>query len=198
MIYLLRHGETEWNLARRYQGALDSPLTARGRMQATGMAERLASILSQSPDGVASEYRLVSSPLARAVETASIVGAVLGLPVETDLRLRELSIGAWDGMTKAEIEAQFPGALEGGGRSDWYFRAPGGESFEAARQRVAAWLAETADQPTMAVAHGLIGRMLRGVYAGLDREATLAQKAPQGGFFALSEGGISFIAVQSS
>jgi probable phosphoglycerate mutase len=186
-IYLVRHGETEWNVARRVQGAGDSPLTRRG----IGQAEAIGALLARTivPSG---GFVIVSSPQGRARRTAEIIGAALGLAVAIDARLAEVTLGGWDGMTMAEIDAEFPGALDGTTRGDWYFRAPSGEGFEAASARVAAWLRDVACS-TIAVSHGLTGQLLRGVYAGLDRTTTLEQPKPQDGVFRLQAGTVEFL-----
>jgi 2,3-bisphosphoglycerate-dependent phosphoglycerate mutase len=98
-ILLIRHGETDWNATGRIQGQSDIPLNASGREQARRVAQRLASEPVQA---------LYSSDLARAYETATIIGQPLGLTVVTSLRLRERQYGAWEGLTSAEIQARYP------------------------------------------------------------------------------------------
>ncbi len=95
-LLFVRHGETDWNADGRLQGHTDRPLNEYGRRQARELAERLA------PEGAAAIY---ASDLARAKETAEIVGAELGLPVVTDPDLRERNWGSWEGLTPAEREA---------------------------------------------------------------------------------------------
>jgi broad specificity phosphatase PhoE len=186
-IFFVHHGETEWNRAGRYQGRLDSPLTAEGRAQAARVAALLAREVRQIR-GV----RLVTSPLGRAVATARIIGAALGLAFATDARLVELSLGAWEGMTRDEIAATAPGALSGASRWDWYFRAPDGESFGACAERLAAFLAECRE-PAILVGHGVAGRILRGLYAGVTRDEALRQKVSRDGVFKLAAGRITFL-----
>jgi probable phosphoglycerate mutase len=182
---MLRHGETEWNLADRYQGRLDSPLTARGRDQARAMADLLAARLAD-----ATGLALVSSPQGRANETAWIIGDRLGLPVRSDERLREVSLGSWDGLSRSEIRDRFSDLLRGASSYDWYFRAPDGETFDGATRRLKAWIGGLAS-PTIAVTHGLASRLLRGLYAGLDRETALALPVSQGALFRLADGAIA-------
>ena len=98
-ILLVRHGETDWNATGRIQGHNDTPLNAAGRQQALRAAQRLA---LQPVRG------LYSSDLARAYETAMIIGEPLGLTVVTSPRLRERRYGAWEGLTAAEIQARYP------------------------------------------------------------------------------------------
>ncbi|HXH09659.1 MAG TPA: histidine phosphatase family protein [Alphaproteobacteria bacterium] len=98
-IILVRHGETDWNASGRIQGHSDTPLNARGRIQAQRVAQRLAGEPIRA---------LYSSDLARAFETATIIGRTLGIPVAISPQLRERRYGAWEGLTPAEIEARYP------------------------------------------------------------------------------------------
>ncbi len=98
-IILARHGETDWNLERRWQGHSDRALNETGRAQAEELAERLAG------EPIAAVY---SSDLVRAHETARIVAARKDLDVIVDPDLREIDIGVWSGLTMEEIEARFP------------------------------------------------------------------------------------------
>lgn len=117
-LVLLRHGQTDYNVAGRMQGHLDSILTEWGLAQAVGVAPEIARFL---PD------RLVSSDLRRAAETADVVGHACGQPVKLDPRLRETHLGEWQGRTVAEIEEGWPGAIARW-RSDPAWAPPGGES----------------------------------------------------------------------
>jgi broad specificity phosphatase PhoE len=96
-LLIARHGETEWNREERYQGHGDPPLNETGRAQADALAEKLAD------EPVEAVY---SSDLRRAAETAEIVGARLGLPVEHEPGLREIDVGSWQGLTKAQIDGR--------------------------------------------------------------------------------------------
>lgn len=193
MLYLLRHGQTEWNRDRRLQGQGNSPLTDLGRQQAGLMADLLAREISEP-----SKFRLVSSPLQRARETAAVVAARLGLPLEFDPRLAEIALGEWEGRFYAEVQRECGHLLEGTTRYDWFFRAPGGETLEMMSARLSEWIEETGAQPTIAVAHGLSGRILRGRYAGMNREAMLSQPVPQDGIYCLQRGAITFLSATGS
>jgi broad specificity phosphatase PhoE len=187
VIYFVHHGETEWNRAGRFQGRHDSPLTPEGRRQARRVAALLAGELP-APRDVA----LVTSPLGRAVTTAGILADVLDLPIFRDERLAELSLGEWEGLTRAEIEARRGQPLAGASRWDWYLRVPGGEDVDGVLARLRSWLAEQR-RPTIAVGHGVAGRLLRGLYAGLDREAALTQPVVRDAVFKLANGAITFM-----
>jgi probable phosphoglycerate mutase len=126
-LFLVRHGETDWNAEGRWQGQTDIPLNAAGRAQALALAARLRG------HGIAT---VATSDLRRARETAAIVAAELGLALDVvDHRLREQSFGDFEGLTARECEERFP---EAWARSlvDWRTTAPGGESGEAVLGRV--------------------------------------------------------------
>jgi broad specificity phosphatase PhoE len=188
-VFLLRHGETEWNTAGRFQGQRDSPLTARGREQAA----QLGGILHRS--FAAGRMPILHvSPLGRTRETAAIFCWCMGdlTQVTVDSRLQEVSAGSWDGLTQEDIEAGWPGALDGSNPYDWYFRAPDGETLDAACRRVRSWLAELdeLDGPVVAVSHGLLGRLVRGAWLGLSVPEMLSLPAPQDLVWHLSATGI--------
>ncbi len=184
---LVRHGETEWNSAGRFQGAKDSPLTSRGREQAQSAGRRLAAMFSS-----AAPVRAYVSPLGRARETASLISEHVNLDIQIDQRIAEVSIGCWNGMSMYEIDAEFPDALKGSRPHDWYFRSPDGETFEGAYARVTAWLRE-ARAPAIVVTHGLTGKLIRGLYEQLSKQAMLMLPAPQDGFYQLANGRSEFI-----
>src|ERR1700730_12808408 len=168
MIYLLRHGETAWNAAGRYQVHKDSPLTDRGREQAASFGRTLAKVARN----LFSPLRTYVSPLGRAQETADIVAQHVLMDRIDEPRLKEVSIGSWDGMSHYEISMEYPDALSEADAFDWFFRSPDGECFEAVKARVSGWLRE-AVTPSAAISHGLTGRIVRGVYLGLSNREML-------------------------
>jgi len=189
VIYLVRHGQTEFNRERRIQGHVDSPLTELGVRQAHAVG-RLLRDLIRDPAG----WRIVSSPLGRAASTAEIVSQKLGgLPVELDDRLKEMSWGPHDGRLRSELEAEH---AETFGRTGWAFDAGSGESYEAVAARVGDWLASLPPEPErkiIAVSHGISGRVLRGLYANLGRDAAGQQDVPQDAVYLLQHGGVGRI-----
>ncbi|MDJ0782300.1 MAG: histidine phosphatase family protein [Desulfosarcinaceae bacterium] len=118
-LMFIRHGETEWNRALRFQGHGDSPLTKTGRAQARALADRLA----DAPIDL-----LISSDLGRTCETASFIAATTGLAPTTDARLRERHYGPFEGLTIPEIEARHPEAYARFRTDDPDYVLPGGES----------------------------------------------------------------------
>lgn len=188
-IFLLRHGETEWNAAGRFQGQLDSPLTQKGRAQAVACGHRLAQLDVRAD-------LFVASPLGRARQTAEAIAGCAVMPdIAFDARLAEVSLGSWDGLTLIDIDYQWPGVLDGSSADDWFFRSPDGESYELARDRAKAWL-DHATGVTVAVSHGLTGRIIRGAYAGLTMPDALALPVPQDVIWHLHEGQIKAIRVE--
>ncbi|MGY4796110.1 histidine phosphatase family protein [Lysinibacillus fusiformis] len=185
IIYLLRHGETNYNTQGRYQGQLDSPLTERGREQVQQNARMLKSLI-----GDADEWTILSSPMGRAMQSTVILCETLGYninKVKQDQRLTEVAVGQWAGLTMAEIQQNWPALLTNTDAFNWYFRAPDGETYEAVVSRLTALLEEI--QPfskVIVVSHGLTGRILRGVYAGLNKEEALKLEVSQDVLFKLT------------
>ena len=187
MIYLTRHGETEWNLEGRMQGRLESDLTPLGVRQAEAMADLLGDLVERGPPA---EWRLVASPSGRAQATARAISRRLGLPIELDERLIEIGCGEWEGRLRSDVAASHPELFA---TREWFFAAPGGETYEDVFARVSDWLAEQAPEPErriIAVSHGVAGRLLRGAYAGLTRHETIHQDVPQDAIFRLLGGEI--------
>ena len=159
-LILVRHGETDWNAERRWQGHSDPKLNDAGREQARRLAGELARVDA-----------LYSSDLARARETAEIVARTIGVEVRFDERLRERGFGAWEGLTMEEIESSYPDdqrrwlAGTGPGARD-------AEPFEAFAERVGSFVDEIgqrhAGEEVLVVAHGGTIRVVHALAAGLD------------------------------
>ena len=165
MIVLARHGETAWNRERRFQGSReDVALNDAGREQARELAERAAG------EGFAALY---ASPLARARETAEIIGARIGLEVRLDERLREHDVGDWTGRLKDDVAREDPDGWAAFGAAGEDFRFPGGESLAEQQERVVAALVDVTqrrDLPALVVCHrGVIRAALSHTHIrGLD------------------------------
>ncbi len=128
-IYFARHGETDWNIARRIQGTTDIPLNQTGLEQ----AKRLARNLSENK---ANLYKVYSSKQARAYETAKIVGDYFDVPVEKIDGLEEMNLGVWEGHTWKEVEEQYPEELQNWLNNRRYGRTPNGESYQDVLERL--------------------------------------------------------------
>lgn len=167
-VYLVRHGQTEWNLAKRLQGRQDSPLTPLGLDQARASARQVAGV------GVEAVF---ASPLARALVTADLVARACGLTVTVLDDLAEVSAGEAEGVTMDEFLARFP-AEAAARRLDRYgHRWPGGESYIDAsfRARAALDAVTRAGASRVAlVSHGQIGRLLLAELVGWTPEESLA------------------------
>lgn len=188
-IYFLRHGETESNAVGRMQGHLDSKLTTKGEAQANAMAAILLRETTSSPAAI------VSSPLGRAVQTADIIGRALKTPPNlrrTDERLKEMTWGAWDGFTLPEIQARWPQEWQARQADRWNCPPPSGESYAMLKERVAPVLHELqADKrPIIVVAHGVVGRIIRGLHLRLEPAALMNLDEPQGVVMRLDADGI--------
>ncbi|MDD2921055.1 MAG: histidine phosphatase family protein [Anaerolineales bacterium] len=150
--WLIRHGQTDWNSTGRWQGqSPDAPA-----LNDAGFAQALA-LRDQLPD--ADFSAIYSSDLLRAKQTAELVAAPLNLTVVLDSRLREMNLGAWEGMLSDDIQAQYPRELEARKQNPFEARAPQGESPREVAQRVIAAADEIAarhpNQSVLIVSHGV-------------------------------------------
>jgi broad specificity phosphatase PhoE len=160
-ILLARHGESDWNRAKRWQGFADRPLTDLGREQAVALADRLR---NTELDAV------YSSDLQRARETAEIVARSKDLGVEVVRDLREVDVGSWSGLTHAEAEARFPD-----GYARWLQGGEGwddGETYAEMSRRVIGAILRIAEQHdngrVLVVAHGGSIRAVHAAALGVD------------------------------
>jgi broad specificity phosphatase PhoE len=156
-LVVVRHGVTDWNREGRFQGHLDPPLSEIGRREADLVAARIAS------DDLLRPQRVVSSSLARAVQTAAVIGEASGVAVETDDRLMEIGQGEWEGRTHAELEVSDARRYRAWREAAGVRQPPGGESLQSATARVSAVVDElaTLDSGTIClVSHGGTMRVL--------------------------------------
>lgn len=149
-IWLVRHGQTDWNLHGRFQGQTDIPLNATGIQQAHKLAERLR---------VEQFTAVFSSDLSRAYQTAQIAAQDHGLPIITDKRLREICQGEWEGKSLVEVQQLYKFDPIQANQDPDAARAPGGETVgEVARRMASAADAISARYPdakVLLVSHGL-------------------------------------------
>ncbi len=178
-IWFLRHGQTEWNKVYRLQGQLDSPLTDQGVAEAHRQAAMMPAILAQKPS-------LFVSPLGRTRQTADI--ALCGLPYATDPRLMEIHAGKWQGMLRADILSADPTWAETCPTAlEIYEAADGGEGLAALHTRVCGFLSDLSG-PSVIVAHGLLGQVLRAEARGLPLNKAGALSNHQGCIYVLENG----------
>ena len=188
-IYYIRHGQTAWNAAGRFQGSQDIPLNDLGREQAAHAGGIMKDLLSRAErDAGSLDY--VSSPLGRARSTMEFVRGQLGLAPETyalDDRLREIGYGHWEGSTLAEQEASHPDIFAARQSDKWGMPPPEGESYASVQLRMRDWY-ENLTGDTVAVAHGGTARALM---VALDVQ-TIAEAAElpieQGAVYVFSDG----------
>ncbi|MDO9415751.1 histidine phosphatase family protein [Pararhizobium sp.] len=193
LIYVIRHGQTDWNADGRLQGQQDIPLNALGREQATGNGVALKALLGDS----ASRFDFVSSPLGRTRETMERIRTAMGLdPLDyrTDDRLKEVSFGDWEGSTLAELSENAPERVEERHLAKWDFIPPGAtaESYEILSWRIGAWLSSV-DRPTVCVAHGGVIRALFKLRTNMSSEAAATAETPQDRILKLDDAGIDWL-----
>jgi broad specificity phosphatase PhoE len=175
-VYLARHGQTAYNLERRFQGHLPVPLDDTGREQARDLAERASA--GAGGRGGTPFAALWCSPLLRARETAEIVAERIGLTPREDARLMETDAGDWTDRLFVDVHSEDPDGFAGfiEGRPDFAF--PGGESFAQQGERVAAALAdvELGQLPALVVCHGVVIRIA--LYQRAGHKVALAERVP--------------------
>ncbi|MEQ1717834.1 MAG: histidine phosphatase family protein [Hyphomicrobium sp.] len=175
-LYLIRHGETDWNRAQRYQGQADIPLNDKGRLQAARNGDALKHLM---PSIATADF--VSSPLSRADETMEILRRSLGLPAggfRREPELMELHYGHWEGQLAAELPRTDPIGLAEKIADPFGWRPNGGESYADLMVRTARWLASVT-RDTVAVTHGGVTRVARGTLMGLDTREVPMLDVPQ-------------------
>ena len=171
MIYIVRHGQTQWNLQGKKQGWKDSPLTRKGIQQGTDISE----LLRQTVNGSISNYKFVISPLWRCQQFASIICEELGHDykdciIEEDLK--EHGFGDWEGKTEEQINTEYPGAWDDRLSNRWYYVAPGegGENYDTLFKRVRSVYQKYQNQDVIFVCHEMVSKVLRGMMLGLRTE----------------------------
>jgi len=160
---LIRHGQTDWNIQRRYQGQTDIPLNPTGLQQARALIPILE---NEHFDAI------YSSDLSRAFQTAQIISTACGLAVTTDARLREINMGSWEGLSFDEVREKYADDFNRGAEDPEFTRSPGGESVADLSRR----MAEAADDiagrhaqgRVLLVSHGLAASALYCLASGIS------------------------------
>lgn len=146
------------------------------------------------------DYTLISSPLSRTRQTAEIVCGVIGRDpgrIQFEDLVKEISWGDWEGMTRPEIEAKWPGIYDRRRENRWEFQPPNGESYARLTARVGNWLsAVSEDEKLIVITHGASGRAIRGLYGKMPPEVAVRLEEPQDAFFRMSHGEIQEIPVE--
>lgn len=192
-VILVRHGQTEWNLAERFRGRADVPLDEIGLAQAEATARRIAA--EWQPVAV------YSSPLRRAVKTAEAIARQLGLQVQTHQGLIDINYGQWQGLTREEARDRWPDVFEA-----WYLkpgtaRIPGGETLSQLRVRAMEAVRELAarhqGETIVLVGHTVVNRAILLETLGLrnNRFWRLRQDTCAINVFEVDDGGEDFTLV---
>ena len=184
-LVFVRHGQTDWNVEGRLQGQRDIPLNEIGRAQARRNGEVIRDRIPE-----AAGFDFVARPLSRTRETVEILRAAMALDpagYEIDTRLLEITFGELEGLTYQDIETRDPGWSRARHADKWNYLPPGGESYHMLSVRIIGWL-ETLSRPSLVVAHGGVGRVLRAHLLGLDKLATVSEDFPQDRVFLWRDG----------
>lgn len=194
LLYVIRHGQTDYNREERLQGARDIPLNETGRGQARGNGRTLATRSLELP---LTEFDWVASPLGRTRETMELVRASAGLEpsaYRTDPLLVELSFGDWEGQTLAEVAVHSPDLIDQRERGKWRFQPPGAraESYAMLSERTGRFLSRV-EIPTICVAHGGVIRTLFHRIGKLGDEAAALLDVPQDRVLKIRDGEIDWI-----
>jgi probable phosphoglycerate mutase len=191
-IYFIRHGETAWNAAGRFQGSKDIPLNDLGRTQAAHAGDVLGDLAAR--DGQALDaLAFVASPLVRARVTMELVRTELALPPDgftLDDRLREIAYGEWEGSTLPEMRASHPDLFAEREGDKWYVSPPGGESYVSVTQRMREWYGSLVGD-TVAVSHGGTARALMVAVGVATPEKAADLFIEQGAVYVFSGGALA-------
>jgi broad specificity phosphatase PhoE len=174
--FMIRHGETDWNREKRYQGQVDIPLNRLGREQAAGNGRLLASLGHDW-----TQWRFFSSPLGRARDTMEILREQLGIDPKnyaTDDRLIEITFGAWERKRLEDLVEEEPEEMARRNANKWVHAPPGGESYADAVKRVAAFL-DHLERPSVIICHGGILRATQFIMEDGDGPAIADTSVPQ-------------------
>lgn len=162
-VFVLRHPQTTWNVAERYQGRLEAPLSEAGREQ----ADRLATGLKDT-----NLEAVISSPLSRALDLARMLAEATASPLIVDARLTEIAMGPWEGLYRRQIEREFPELY-----ARWYeapdsVRFPSGESPQDVQARAAGFMSMALERfpsgRVLVVTHSVVIQVLAASSLGLD------------------------------
>ena len=178
-IYLFRHGETEWNVAGKMQGRMDSPLTARGGEQCLAHGRLIAQLDPVSCFWVSSAGRTRAS--------ADLISQTVAAPQHFTDALLERDCGSWAGKTPVQVQQQVPGEWAQLQADAFNYRPGGGENLpdltKRFRQLLAAW--PPPDRLGI-VTHGVVSRAILGHFLGLSHEDIRAVKHPNALFYELT------------
>ncbi|PPD01451.1 MAG: histidine phosphatase family protein [Hyphomicrobium sp.] len=189
-LYFVRHGQTDWNRDARYQGQQDIPMNETGRAQARQNGHALRAVM----DRIATAD-FVSSPLARALETMTLIRTELDLPpndFRIDDQLLELNYGHWEGRLARDIPITDPDGFKQKSQDPYHWRPIGGESYADLQSRIQIWLSSL-NRDTVAVSHGGVSRVARGLILNLDTKDVPFLSVPQDKILVLESREVSWL-----
>lgn len=188
-IYFVRHGQTDWNFAGRFQGQKDIPLNDQGREQARRNGRALKDHLPSL------DLPFLASPMLRTSETMELLRGEMGLPptdYATDDRLKEIGFGRFEGLTAADIDEKHPDLTAQRDADKFGFAPPDGESYAMLTERVRGVI-EAVDQDIVIVSHGGVSRAVRGILQNLSGDEVLALPTPQDQVMKLVDGRVLLV-----
>ncbi len=179
IVYVVRHGQTDWNAEFRFQGQKDIPLNELGRAQAAGNGMALSRIIRQQ----ATDFDFVSSPLGRTRHTMELLRAAMGLDPKdyrTDNRLKEVCFGDWEGLTIAELQSHYPDrvAARAAANGISFHRETTRKAMKFSPGGSAPWL-NSIDRPTVCVSHGGVIRSIFRLVADTEKDEACQMHVPQ-------------------
>lgn len=183
-IFVIRHGQTEWNLQRRMQGRLDSPLTHEGNEQAHSHGILLKSL--------APIEEMYVSPSGRTRETAYILNSYVRARISYEEALLERDLGVWSGLSVDELEDTFPRAWQERTEDPFHHRPPEGENLADMTARCAQFLDQVVNNGIDVIAlvtHQVMSRVILGSLLGLTREETVQVIHPNEALYRLHVSG---------
>ncbi len=186
-IYLMRHGQTEWNIIKKLQGQLDSALSIKGREQAIIMGKILSREI-KNPKA----YEHHVSPLGRTLETAELVAENFDFTPTKHPILMEVDVGSWSALYRKDIIKNNPQIFNHCLNDEIYFNSPDGESLNDVKRRAQDWL-NSLTQPTIAVTHGQIGLIIRALYTNTPHQEAISKSERQDGVYLLSDAQETFL-----
>jgi len=181
-IIFVRHGQTVFNAENRLQGQRDVPLDGKGRDQARAIGRYLRVAMNSDIAAMESAGAFWASPLIRARETMELIRVAMGRspqPYKLDARLKELTFGAWEGLTWPEVSTTDPDGTRAREADKWNFTPPDGESYAMLAERVRPWLEELTSE-ALVVAHGGVARAFYALIAGMAEEEAASVPIWQG------------------
>ncbi|KAB2440180.1 phosphoserine phosphatase 1 [Bacillus luti] len=162
-VYVTRHGETEWNVARRMQGRQNSALTENGMLQAKQLGDRMKDL---------SIHAIYSSPSERTLHTAELIKGDRDIPIIADEHFYEINMGIWEGQTIDDIERQYPDEIQLFWNEPHLFQSTSGENFEAVYNRVMKGIQLLIEkhkgESILIVSHAAAAKLLVGHFAGIE------------------------------